>query len=301
MPDFSVLIGRVSTEDHDRILETLTSLENQIDPPSFEVVIVDRRKDEVSDIIREKFDWVKLIPCDADVTLPDMRTRAFMASKGDYLIVTEDHCVPSDSWLKGFSETAKAHPDAAAIGGYVENGVHDNAHDWATFLCEYSGAIGPCPEGPTHQVPGMNVAYRRDVLESMDIDVLTSGFWETTVHPKLREENQTILSTNAIKLFHSKKFSFGLFCRQRFVYSRYYAGLRHPKEDRVNRAMSTVKSLLLPPLLIFRFVTNVTSKNRLQKEMAMAFPFLLIHSVIWTAGEMYGYLFGPKDALLEIE
>ena len=120
MPEFSILIGRVSTEDHDRILESLDSLANQIDPPSFEVVIADRRNDEVSDIIKAKYAWVNLLPCDETITLPEMRARAFHQSIGDYLIVTEDHCVPSDTWLKAFSEVAKTHPEAAAIGGCVE-------------------------------------------------------------------------------------------------------------------------------------------------------------------------------------
>jgi hypothetical protein len=48
LPTFSVLIGRASTEDSARILETLDALRAQQEAPAHEVVIVDRLDDTTS-------------------------------------------------------------------------------------------------------------------------------------------------------------------------------------------------------------------------------------------------------------
>ncbi len=299
---FSILIGRVSTEDHDRVIECLEALAVQVSPPPYEVVIVDRRQDEISVQIAERFPDVRLIACPATMALPEMRALAFANCSGDYIIVTEDHCVPSNLWLAKFAEAvAQAPKSAAAFGGTVENGVADTALDWATFLCEYSGSIGPRPNGTSRDVPGMNVAYKRAALEAIDPALLKKGFWETTVHPQMEKNGQTLYSSNDILLYHCKKFSLGLFCRQRYVYSRYYAGIRYAPEDKGKRAMSAVLTLVLPPLLLWRMSRNVFSKRRLVKEFIIASPYLALFSVIWAAGEIAGYIGGPGNALLEIE
>jgi hypothetical protein len=300
--EFSILIGRVSTEDHDRILQALASLRAQEGGHRYEVVIADRLHDEVSKKIAAEFPEATLIPCPDDTTLPDMRTRALEAATGGIIIVTEDHCVPTRNWLASFAATiAKAPSDALAIGGAVENGVADTALDWATFLGEYSGSIAPAPEGIVNDVPGMNVAYRRAAFDGVDPAVLRKGFWETTLHPVIRANGKKLFSSDAIRLDHCKKFSLGLFCRQRYVYSRYFAGIRFEKDQYAKRATAALLSLALPPLLLWRMRGNVARKNRLGQEFLRASPYLALFVVIWAAGEIVGYIAGPGDALAEIE
>lgn len=300
--DFSILIGRVSTEDSTRILEALDALRAQDGDCSYEVVVADRLQDEVTSIIKRDYPEVSLIDTAPEATLPAMRTQALGAAGGRWVIVTEDHCVPSKNWLQQFSIALETAPDSvAAVGGCVENGVDDTALDWATFLCEYSGSVAPVPDGIADGVPGMNVAYRRRAFEDVDENVLRKGFWETTLHPVLLDRNQQFFSSNEIVLNHCKKFSLGLFCRQRYVYSRYYAGIRFARTDIARRGAAAVMSLALPPLLLWRMRGNVTRKNRLQPEFRQAFPYLFLFTLIWATGEIVGYLGGPGRALAEIE
>ena len=74
-PPVAVLIGLVSTEDADRIMETLAALANDRDH-ACEVVLVDRRQDQVSAEIGRRFPGVLLLPCPAEATLPAMRALA---------------------------------------------------------------------------------------------------------------------------------------------------------------------------------------------------------------------------------
>lgn len=297
----SVVLGRVSTEDADRVLETIAAFTaGTIDCP-YEIVIADRVRDRISAIIAERYPAVRLLPCSRETSLPEMRTLALDASNGALIAVTEDHCVPAPGWLNIVSAAfAAADPDVAAIGGSVENGVTDTGFDWATFLCEYSFFSPPVAEGDGKILPGMNVVYRRSALASVPRAALCSGFWETTVHPLLLEKGARFTSLNALKMYHCKKFSVGLFLKQRFLYSRYYAGIRFDRSRIAQRAIAACASAILPPLLLWRMIGSARAKG-LGREFVRALPGLTLMVIVWSAGESFGYLAGPGDALARIE
>ena len=52
-PQFSVVVGRVSTEDSDRVLELIDAIRHQEGSHSYEIVIVDRLGDRLSDRIKK--------------------------------------------------------------------------------------------------------------------------------------------------------------------------------------------------------------------------------------------------------
>lgn len=298
---YSVVIGRVSTEDDDRILETLGSLHHQEDGLSLEILLADRIRDHVSLRIKNDYPSIKIIECAPDTDLPTMRTLAARQASGEFVLVTEDHCVPPRDWLKQFTRAFSEHPEASAIGGSVVNGVTDTGLDWATFLCEYAPMSPPIESGPTPDLAGMNVAYRKEILRDVDEQVLTSGFWETTLHPLLYERGHILIADDNVRIFHCKKFSLSLFMRQRFVYSRYYAGIRFAPEQKMKRLLYAMASVLLPPLLTFRFFRNARHKASVRSHLAEAAPYLVLFYLVWGVGEAWGYLFGPRDALQEIE
>lgn len=300
-PPIAVVIGLVSTADGDRILETLAFLHEGQGNHRCEVVLADRRKDAVSDEIRRRYPQVQIIDCPANTALPVMRTLAFEASSAPIVAVTEDHCVPAAGWLAEIQTAfAEAGADVAAVGGTVINGVTDTPFDWANFICEYGVFSPPVPEGSSSLIPGMNVAYRRAELEAVDRQRLIEGFWETTVHPVLLQEGKRLLSRNGMKLFHCKRFSRGLFYNQRWVYSRYYAGLRFPKAALLKRMAAAAASVILPPILLMRLFQAAMRKGMAGK-MARSLPSLCGLVMVWAGGEMWGYVFGPGDALAQLE
>jgi hypothetical protein len=299
-PRVSVVIGRVSTEDDRRILETLQSLDEHQGEHQCEVLLADRIQDAVSDEVARRYPQVKLIACARETTLPMMRTLAFDASRAGIVAVTEDHCVPAKGWLAQIEAAYDADPALQALGGCVENGVVETGFDWATFLCEYSFFSPPVAEGETSVLPGMNIAYRRSALEGVPRDRLTEGFWETTVHPLILAAGGRLLSRNAMKMYHCKKFTRPLFYAQRFIYSRYYAGLRFPRHKLGARLFATLASIALPPVLLMRMIKAAKAKG-LNTELNRALPDLMVLVVVWSLGEMWGYISGPGNALAQIE
>jgi hypothetical protein len=301
-PEFSVIIGLVSTEDGDRILETLAKLRLQAPKHTYEVILADRRGDAISQRISDEFPEARIVSAPPDTDLPTLRTMALMQSVGRYVVVTEDHCVPPVEWLDGFSRVFAAGSDKlVAVGGCVKNGVTDRPLDWATFLCEYSFFLPPVDEGESTILPGMNVAYHRDALLDIDPAQLRAGFWETTVHGDLLKKGLKLHSSNELAIFHCKKFSRRLFCRQRFVYSRYFAALRFKKHEVVRRTAAFVLTPVLPSLLLYRMVRQCRNKDIPAGALISALPNLVVFVFIWAVGEMVGYALGSGSALREIE
>ncbi|MEO6435634.1 MAG: glycosyltransferase [Tepidisphaeraceae bacterium] len=300
-PSIAVVLGRVSTEDTDRVIETIEALEPAFSGERCEIVIADRLQDTLTDRIRCDYPHVKLVDCPADMALPEMRTLAFEASSAPILAVTEDHCVPTQAWAKTLTTAfEEGGPELVAVGGSVVNGVTDTGLDWATFLCEYCFFSPPVAQGDTPILPGMNVAYRRAALEKIPRELLTSGFWETTVHPVLLQNGGSFLSLNELVMLHKKRFSWGLFASQRFIYSRYFAGLRFGSAALPKRLAASAASLAIPPLLLMRAVKAARSKG-LGREMWRALPYLVPLYLIWAVGESVGALRGPGKALSMIE
>ncbi len=300
-PEFSILIGRVSTEDSDRILETLDALRAQRDGAPYEVVVEDRLADAVTQRILAHYPEARLERCDRSTTLPAMRARALARARGCFIVVTEDHCVPGPDWLASLSRALRENPDAAAIAGCVVNGVDTRALDWATFLCEYAAFSPPLQAGESNSLAGMNVVYRREALEGVPAAALVRGFWETTVHPLLAEAGLRLVQDPRVVIRHCKRFSLALFLRQRYVYSRYFGGIRFGRGQLGRRILATCGSLLIPPLMLWRLRAAVRAKPNLDRHARRALPALSLFYLVWAAGEAVGYLFGPGDALAEIE
>jgi len=142
--DFSVLIGLVSTEDTDRIFEVLDALQKQQGTYSYEVIIADRLQKSPGAVIKENYPGLELIACPSSTSLPGLRTLALDKATGNYIVVIEDHCVPSANWLESIARAFQEAPEGTvAVGGCVENGVNDTALDWASFFCEYSAFLEP--------------------------------------------------------------------------------------------------------------------------------------------------------------
>ncbi len=299
---FSVLIGRVSTADAARIFETLDALTNQDGADRYEIIVADRKNDAITERIAKEYPRVRLIRAPVNTPLPALRQAALLQSAGEYIVVTEDHCVPARDWLAKMAEVfGKAPPGTVAVGGCIENGVRDSALDWATFFCEYGGFLKPVGEGETLLLPGMNTAYRRSALLDLEGGLLAKGFWETTAHPVLRAQGYKFYSSNDITLYHKKKFSFNLFVAQRFLYSRYFAGLRFGTGEGIMRLLAFCGTVVLPLLILYRLCRCVWIKQRLRKELLAAIPFLLLFSFVWALGEMTGYAAGAGNALSKLE
>lgn len=300
-PGLSVLIGRVSTIEPQRILEVLQALRTQDTAEDYEVIVVDRRQDEISARIAREFPAVRVLPCDSTLPLPAMCDLALASARGEVVVVTEDHCVPAPSWLRSISDAFHEYPAAAGIAGAVVNGTAERAIDRATYLCEYAEFTPPIEEGTGGPLCGVNVAYRREVLLEVPVGLRRGRFWDSGVQSHLRDAGALLVATNRIRIEHRKRIPLGAFIAQRMAYSRQFAGLRFPRRAWLRRGAAALATPLLPLLLAVRLARSSVRSPIVARQARTCVPLLVFFYCAWALGEFVGYARGPGTALVEVE
>jgi GT2 family glycosyltransferase len=280
------------------IAECLTALGRQQCGFDFEIIVVDRTQDETAEYIREHFPRVKLIKLAEPCGIPEMRAIAMAQASGDFLVITEDHCIAPENWL---AEIIKAHESGySVIGGAVENGSPARLIDWAVFLCEYSGFMPPIAAGETEFITGNNTSYQRSVIEQVD-ESLKRDYWEYFLQAELKRMDVKFLSVPSLVISHKKEFGFFYFLSQRFHYSRSFAAMRKRKSSVAEQISYLLYTPVLPFHLIWRIARNVKRKKRNRKEFFLSLPLLLIFMGSYALGELAGQLFGSGNSLFKVE
>ncbi len=296
MSKFSVIIASVNGLPS--IAECLTALEKSRDVLDAEIVIVDATDERTRSYIESHFPHVKLIKLPERVGIPEMRAVGMQAAAGDFLIVTEDHCIAPANWL---AEIERAHDKGyAVVGGAVENGSTERLTDWAVFLCEYSNFMSPIPDGEVEFLAGNNVSYQRETIEQIG-EITKKDFWEYFLQTEMRRKNVKFLSAPAITINHKKQFGFFYFLSQRFHYSRSFAAMRRSRSTTLQKFVYLAYTPLAPFHLTWRIVKNVLNKKKHRKELLLSFPLLAIFMCSYAAGELAGQLFGSGKSLTKVE
>jgi glycosyltransferase involved in cell wall biosynthesis len=296
MPEFSIIIASVNGLP--TIAECLQAIEKQGLGSEAEIIVVDATKGETAKFITENFPHVKLIELNERLGIPEMRAIGMREATGDYLIVTEDHCIAHANWFEEFSKAHKA--GYKVVGGAVENGSPARLVDWAVFLCEYSSFMPPIFNGEAEFVAGNNVSYERTIIEQIDESV-KEDFWEYFLQAEMRKKNIKFLSTPSIVIDHKKEFGFFYFLSQRFHYSRSFAGMRRRLSTPLQQLVYLFYTPISPFHLTWRIVKNVWQKKRNRRELILSLPFLTAFICSYAIGELTGQLFGSGKSLVKVE
>jgi GT2 family glycosyltransferase len=264
-----------------------------------EIIVADCCGGETRDLVAQKYPRVRLLSFAERLSVPRLRALGIAASRGDLVLLTEDHCIPAPDWFERVTAAQRGRA-YAAVGGAVENAATERLTDWAVFLCEYSRYVNPVPSGVADDIPGNNVAYTREAIAHMQ-DLLAAGQWEYFLHGRLRGAGLELYSDPSIVVYHKKSFTTREFLEQRFHYGRSFVGMRVQGAPWWRRGLFAAGSLGLPPLLIGRIGARLFGRRRHRLIFLRALPLLSLFTLSWTVGELVGYLSGPGDSLARVE
>src|SRR5512145_2594109 len=210
-PDLSVVIPSVNgfADLHD----CLTALQRQTGDVGLELLVIERCGETVRAQVRKAFPTVRILEVDPDVTIPEMRARAFDEARAPAVAVIEDHVIVPPDWARRLL-TALGAGDRV-IGGAVENAATETVLDWAAFLCEYSHCLPPLPSGPVDWLTGNNVAYSKALLDRYRA-VVREGRWENHLHDALRRDGVPLVCHPEIIVGHKKHYTLGEYLSQRY-------------------------------------------------------------------------------------
>lgn len=279
-------------------LACLDALAAQEGGLAVEVVVADCTDPATAAAIAQRHPEVRVLHYDEQQTIPFLRSAGVAAASARYVAITEDHCVPRADWCRNLVDGLRR-TGWAAIGGGVENGRRARTVDWAVYFCEYHSLISPVAAGPATGVPGMNVAYDMERLGDLR-GVFGEALWENFLHDRIRAAGHEIGLDPHVVVDHCKDFTVGMFTRERFHYSRAFAGKRVEGEPWSKRLAWAGATILLPPLLVSRIARAVFTRKRHRAWFVRALPLVVFFSTVWAIGEFVGYVGGPGDSLVRV-
>jgi len=296
-PKVSIVIA--SAAGGEFLARCLASLRNQAAARGAEVIVVDRAGEEQRARIVREFPGVRVLaaPSSPRATVPQLRRIGAEAAAGAIVAVLEEHCTAPPRWIEAIESSFR--PGDAAIGGPILDSGFRRVRDWVVYFSEYHAFMPPWRDGPRAALNGANIAYDREKL-LRHRGVLDSGYWEVVLHPLLAREGE-LRAVNAMGAQHTGPFDFGYYLRQRYLLSRVWGGTQ---KDRVGigvRAAHIVLAPVFPFVMLARIGVRALEGRRLLGHFVAAAPMLFVAMCALTWGETLGYLFGPGDALAEVE
>jgi hypothetical protein len=294
-PALSVVVASVNGWD---LLEpTLRSIDSLPERPEMQVIVVDRTGGSTREKLRAHQPRVELVEVSEPLSIPRLRYLGVCRASAPIVAIVEDHGEVNPGWAQAILQ---AHQGPwGAVGGPVENG-RSGFVNWAAFLCEYTPYMGPLSEGPSNDLPGNNVAYKRDHLLK-HARVLESGKWESWINDRLRADGVPTGTTNQMVVRHIKPFRLGEFLVQRFHFSRSFAAMRRSEQSPAQRLVYAFGCVALPPVLLLRIARAVLGKKRHRSAFIASIPLLLLMLTAGAVGEMVGYFSGPGTSLEHVE
>ncbi len=290
-PSLSVVIASVN--GWSTLEPTLASIDALPERASLEIVVVEAVGGSTRERLKAHRPAVTVIEADERLPIPRLRYRGVCRAKGDLIAILEDHAEVDPAWASALLDAHRG--PWGAVGGTVENG-QDGWVNWSAFFCEYTPYMAPVVEGEAGDLPGNNIAYKRDDL-LRHASVLDDGKWESWINDRLRDEGVPIASTNAAIVRHIKPFRLANFLVQRFHFARSYAGMRRVDQAWPRRILYGFGSAALPAILLVRVTRTALAKRRHLWRFAACLPLVATFLAVGAIGEMIGYLLGPGRSL----
>ena len=225
-----------------------------------------------------------------------LRFLAVQAARGEIVAITEDHCRPEPGWCAAAIAAHRAHPEAAAIGGSVENGATGRLIDWASFFIAHGPFLPPVGSREATSIAlQANVTYKRSALAGLPPPP-EGEMMELHVNSALRARGAVLRVDDSLRVVHDQSLGVRGTAAGHFHNGRSIAGLRIAYVSPWERFWRGAGSPALPLVLTVRSSRAVLALRRHRRTLARALPAMLLLASCHAAGELVGSLAGPGDS-----
>lgn len=271
----------------------LEALHKQAQAVGAEVLVGDGHGEGLPSDVTRRYPEVKWLKCPGRSVF-FLRELAMTQARGEVVAVTEDHCTVTAEWCARVLQAHREHPEAAAIGGVVENGETTRLIDWANFLIVFGPFTAPIDTGRQRRISlQANVSYKRRVVPRNTSEL---GMMEFLFNRRLHEQGETLIADDRLVVFHNQTWGLWGTFRAHFHNGRSIAGFRLRNISWIERGVRLGGCWLLPAYLLWITVSPVIRKGRLLKPALASLPLIALVVTCHAAGEWVGYLFGPGNS-----
>lgn len=241
------------------------------------------------------------------LSVPMRRQRGVAAVRGRLVAVLEDTSLPDPGWLEAIC-AAFSQDRIAAAAGPVRIDPALGGRYRALACTEYGrfhpdsfprlalAAPGASGTQPVSRLPGNNLAYRREPLQSI-LNGSDHGLVEGEVNALLAERGFTLALQPGMGVVYAAPDLHGARLRTRMQHGRLYAGSRAaglPFSTRLARSVAAV--LVLPGVLCARSLSSMTRAVAPGSWLGTAF-WICAMECAWALGESAGYLSGAGHSI----
>lgn len=163
-PTVSVIVPVCNARN--TIAGTLASLVQQEVRVPYEIIVADSSTDGTAEFVREEFPMVHVLRQEGRMQAGTARNLGLGVARGKLIAFTDANCAVSCHWLQQLVYGHAAHPDCAAVGGPIVNGIEEHILCWAGYLAEFNIhlPVGATPHEVDH-ITTANIAYKRWVFD----------------------------------------------------------------------------------------------------------------------------------------
>jgi hypothetical protein len=238
---------------------------------------------------------VRWISEPADLSVFQLRQRAYERATAEIIATTEDHCRVTPGWCQRILELHAAHPEAVAIGGSVANGTTRWRTDWAAFLLTQVPFTAPLGSGPSDRVTGpANLSLKRRVLGRLPRN---NGFGTIELFDQaaMKRDGDIFWLESDLVVLHDQSLGIAGTSTIEFHNGRAIGGFRRRSMARGDWARIAGSPLVLA-YRIARTLRMAWAKDVPRSEVVLAAPAIAWLQICNSAGELLGYATGPGDS-----
>lgn len=211
-------------------------------------------------------------------------------ARGEVVALTEDHCTARPGWVSAMLRAHREYPDAAAVGGSIENEASGTTSlRWASHLMTQGAHMAPLANGPaTHIANEANISYKRWALA--DIEPHPIGFMTIRHTQALADRGEQLVNDDRIVVDHHESLGPLATTVIHFDDGRTVAGFRRRRMG-IGDWVRVAGAPILPLYRAARVVRTAARKGHGSTAVG-ALPWLLVLEYAHGVGEFVGYVRG---------
>ena len=231
----------------------------------------------------------------------EARYEAYQHSTGPIVASVEDHAYAAPNWAEAVIEAYQG--SWAAVGYAFVNANPRTYRSRACLIKDYGPWMHPTGGGPTGFVPGHNISYRRDVLESFGDELKDLFALDFTMQAAIRRRGLPMYVEPRAIVAHENFVRISQMIRVQVAYSRLLAGRRmkiegwSPGRRLLYAALTPFGS---PAIACCRYVKSFAPRRTLWLAALKATPIVVVSFACCGFAESFSYLFGDGSAEQEV-
>ena len=225
-----------------------------------------------------------------------LRALGVVRSRAPIVAFTEDHARVTAGWCEAILAAHAARPEAAAVGGVVENGATRSLLDWASFFISNAPYLPPMAPDARAIALQANVSYKRRWLPDSGAADPRLGLMQHTFHEELRARGAVLVTDERLVVVHDQALGARGHSSGHFHNGRAIAAFRSARFGAARRALYACASLGLPPVMLWRTLRATAGKRVPSGVVFRSVPWLVWLLLCHAAGELLGYVAGPGSS-----